>query len=704
MPPKKGSQPGANKPKAGKKAGPANTSNEDTDQDQRLQAIVLSDVYQNRFRPLTLEKPRCLLPLAGTPLIEYTFEFLALAGVSDVYVVCCSHADQIQEYIANSRWSLPSSPFRIETILSPESMSVGDAMRDLDAKGLITSDFLLVSGDIVCNVPFDQVLAEHRKRRQADKNAIMTMVLREASPLHRTRARAESAIFVLDEATSQCVHYEEIKTRKQMKGISLDPEIFKSHADLAVRNDFIDCHIDICSADVPALFTENFDYNHIRKDFVHGILTSDLLGKTIFAHVITDNYAARVRSLQTYDAVSKDIVARWTYPITPDGNLMPDQTYQYQRGHVYKEDGVVLARSCTIGNCTMIGAGTVVDDGTTVETSVVGRRCRIGKNVRISGSYIWDDAVIEDNAVIESAIVANGAVVANAAVLEPGAVVSYGVHVGAGVRVEGNMRLTKFDDPDEDVDTADDAAAVGPDGRGYVYEISEVEDNEDYEEIVNSSGLVYNMNALAMSDTSFSSTASEAPRSRPRRRRYSTASNNTQASEDSDEDNFLREAQASVERAIQDNHDIDIAILELTTLRMAKNVSFHDVRQATIAALVGRISHLINSNTLKAGAAVQTVMKRWGKMFERQVFDNDDQIDLLLLIQRDCTRRMQGSAILLHTINCLYDLDILEEHNILFWWHKDPRRKEDADMVKVGELVPRWLEWLQNAEEESESE
>lgn len=66
-------------------------------------------------------------------------------------------------------------------------MSVGDAMRDLDAKGLITSDFLLVSGDIVCNVPFDEVLTAHRNRRQKDKNAIMTMVLREASPLHRTR-------------------------------------------------------------------------------------------------------------------------------------------------------------------------------------------------------------------------------------------------------------------------------------------------------------------------------------------------------------------------------------------------------------------------------------------------------------------------------------------------------------------------------------
>ncbi|KAK9320508.1 nucleotide-diphospho-sugar transferase [Lipomyces orientalis] len=700
MGPKKGGQAGGNKAKVGKQGPQQNTVHEVTDQDERLQAIVLSDSYQTRFQPLTLETPRCLLPLCNTPLLEYTFEFLALAGVSEVIVVCCAHADQIQEYIANSRWSNPSSPFTIETVLSPESVSVGDAMRDLDAKGLITSDFLLVSGDIVCNVPFDKVLAKHRQRRAKDKNAIMTMVLREASPLHRTRARAESAIFILDEQTNQCVHYEDIKTRKHQ--ITVDPEIFNKHTDLAIRNDFIDCHIDICSPDVPALFTENFDYNHIRKDFVHGILTSDLLGKTIFAHIVTDNYAARVRSLQTYDAVSKDVISRWTYPITPDSNLLADQTFQYQRGHIYKEDDIVLARSCRINSCTVIGAGTVVHDGTVITGSVIGRRCKIGKNVSIQSAYIWDDVTIEDNAIIESAIIAKGAIIGASSHIAPGAIVSYNVKIGKNITVDGNKRLTKYPvDEERNINTQ----AVGEDGDGYVYEDdSEAEEDDDYEEIVNSSGLVYNMASLNSSDTSFSTASTDQAHRKSRRRRFSTASSNTIASEESDEDSFVREAQASVERAIAENHDLDIAALELSTLRMAKNAQFHEVRAATIAALIGRISHLINSNTLKARAAVESVLNRWGPLFRRQVFDLADQIDFLLLIQRDCTRRMQGSSILLHAINCLYDQDILEEEAILKWWYKEPQRTEDADMVKVGELVPRWLEWLTTAEEESDSE
>jgi translation initiation factor eIF-2B subunit epsilon len=44
-------------------------------------------------------RAKCLLPLANTPLIEYTFEFLANAGVEDVFLYCGAHTEQVEEYI-----------------------------------------------------------------------------------------------------------------------------------------------------------------------------------------------------------------------------------------------------------------------------------------------------------------------------------------------------------------------------------------------------------------------------------------------------------------------------------------------------------------------------------------------------------------------------------------------------------------------------
>ncbi|RQM08335.1 hypothetical protein DH86_00003832, partial [Scytalidium sp. 3C] len=55
----------------GKKATPAGKKAED-EREESFQAVILADSFETRFNPFTLEKPRCLLPLANTPLIEYT--------------------------------------------------------------------------------------------------------------------------------------------------------------------------------------------------------------------------------------------------------------------------------------------------------------------------------------------------------------------------------------------------------------------------------------------------------------------------------------------------------------------------------------------------------------------------------------------------------------------------------------------------------
>jgi translation initiation factor eIF-2B subunit epsilon len=37
-----------------------------------------------------------------------------------------------------------------------------------------------------------------------------------------------------------------------------------------------DCYIDICSPEVLSLFTDNFDYQHLRRHFVKGLLVDDV--------------------------------------------------------------------------------------------------------------------------------------------------------------------------------------------------------------------------------------------------------------------------------------------------------------------------------------------------------------------------------------------------------------------------------------------
>ena len=72
-------------------------------------------------------------------------------------------------------------------VTAKETFSPGDAMRDIYTHQIITSDFVLVTGDLVSNVRIDEVVRVHKERRRTNKDAIMTMVVKESGATRRTR-------------------------------------------------------------------------------------------------------------------------------------------------------------------------------------------------------------------------------------------------------------------------------------------------------------------------------------------------------------------------------------------------------------------------------------------------------------------------------------------------------------------------------------
>lgn len=65
-------------------------------------------------------------------------------------------------FYRKSKWCRPTSPNMVHIITSDLYRSLGDVLRDVDAKSLVRSDFLLVYGDVVSNIDVSQALQEHR--------------------------------------------------------------------------------------------------------------------------------------------------------------------------------------------------------------------------------------------------------------------------------------------------------------------------------------------------------------------------------------------------------------------------------------------------------------------------------------------------------------------------------------------------------------
>lgn len=709
------------KGKSGGKSTQNGFSKDEMAQDDRLQAIVLTDSFETRFMPLTSVIPKCLLPLANVPLIEYTLEFLATANAREVLLVCSSHATQISDYIEQSKWNLPWSPFKVATVMSPEARSVGDAMRDLDNRGVITGDFILISGDVITNVEFGKMYEFHKKMRAKDKDHILTMCLSKASQFHRTRT-FEPAAFILDKADDRCLYYHEIPTAfsRENTALEIDPELLENVEEFAIRNDLIDCRIDICSPLVPAIFQENFDYQMLRSDFVKGVLSSDLLSKHAYAY-ITDEHAARVESWQTYDSISQDFIGRWCFPLTLDANIMPDQTYSYESGHIYKEKDVVLGQSCKIGKCTAIGSRTRIGEGTTIENSVIGRNCQIGENIRIQNSYIWDNTVIGNNSTIEHCIIAKGAVLGKNVILDDGCIIGFDVRIDdnmevpRGSRISGapvrSMHPQDFGMSDEELSSSDQedekitgslaVNLVGPQGVGYIYESDLSDMDEEALDIDKAANDLSNrLEEACLSDNSISSAAAKSRKKRTMSANSAYTDREENASDSEEEENFQVEGIATVKRAIENNHDLDTALLELNTLRMSMNVTYHEVRDATVIALFRRVHHFISTQTLGPKEAVVKVFSQWGLLFRRQAFDPEEYIDLMdILMMRAAQEGFEKPDLALFSaLTTLYDNDILEEDIIYKWWDAV---SQDPAYDEVKRLTAKWIEWLKDADEES---
>jgi hypothetical protein len=135
---------------------------------------------------------------------------------------------------------------------------------------------------------------------------------------------------------------------------------------------------------------------------------------------------------------------------------------------------------------------------------------------------------------------------------------------------------------------------------------------------------------------------------------------------------------------------------------MATNVSFHEVREAIVAALMTvRITQPVKA---------KSTFERWGELLGRFIEDDEAQLDTMFIIQRFFVKQVrEGNAKkedFVWGLQKLYDVDILSEESILKWF-KDKRalgvgEKWVEDTATMRNAAQKFITWLQEAEEESD--
>lgn len=731
---------GAQKKRAAAAAAAARVSEDPDDlARQPLQAILLADSFTTKFRPITLERPKVLLPLVNVPMINYTLAWLEAAGVAEVFVFCCAHSKQVIDYLENSEWfSQPN--FTVKTIESHNIISAGDALRLIYEQNVIHGDFVLISGDTVSNMSLTQALQEHKERKKKDNNAVMTMIIKKSKPspiTRQSRLGTDELFMAIDPNTKQLLYYED-KADHSKGTICLDKMLLAENPSISLHNDKQDCYIDICSPEVLSLFTDNFDYQHLRRHFVKGLLLDDIMGYKIFTHEIHSSYAARIDNYRSYDIVSKDIIQRWTYPYVPDVKFCGNRATKLERRGMYRALEIEQSRSAQVGSFTVIGYGTKIGSNSKISDSVIGEGCTIGSNVLIEGSYIWDNVIIEDGCELRHVIVCDGVIMKAGAVLKPGVVLSFKVVIGERFVVPAYSKVSLLQQPtvhdsDEELEYADNSSGtvefssiqgtadqsngemtsesseahkpkLGTGGVGYIWSICEGGQEEEWrhsvapipeDKLTELSEAMDDDQELVTQDRTALSTSGE----------LISDSNASEGddNEDSKDDSvyFEKEVEATFLRAVEENVKVDHVILEVNSLRLSYNMTSADCAGAVFYSMMKLAVKTPHSSASELQQNTANIITTWQKLLKSYLLEIDEEIEIILKFEEMCLESAKEfSPLFARILHILYDKDILQEDAILRWAdEKEGADESDKVFVRQSE---KFIQWLREASEEED--
>ncbi|KAI8094150.1 nucleotide-diphospho-sugar transferase [Thamnidium elegans] len=312
-----------------------------------------------RFRPLSLNSPKPLFPVAGRPIISHHLDALSkVKGLKEVLIIGLFEDKVFAPYIDNAAIEFPNLNIRY----LHEYQALGTAggiyhFRDEILRGQ-TKQFFVMHIDIACSFPLNEMASAHMKHR-----SICTMLGTKVNPKDATKY----GCLVADPETNQVLHYVEKPDTFISDLISCGVFLFDTAVFAEMKKaldkkesqnqtDFMSSSNDELrlEQDILRPLTENNNLHvHITKQFWRQIKTA---GSSISANALY----LEAEALEGSDRLAKN---------TPGGPEIIGAVYIHPSAHV---DPTAKKASCVLH-------------------SIIGWNSRIGSWARVEGCPVYEE-------------------------------------------------------------------------------------------------------------------------------------------------------------------------------------------------------------------------------------------------------------------------------------------------------------------------
>lgn len=325
-----------------------------------MESILLVGGKGTRLRPLTINTPKPMLPVAGVPFTEHQIAIAREAGVTRISLGTSYRAEVFSDYFGDGSQFGVELDYRVED----EPLGTGGAIRNAaDALSCGPDDPVVVfNGDVLTGLDIRSLVAAWR---EADADVA----------LYLTRVKDPRAFGLVPTVGDRVTAFlekpqtpEEIVTDQ----INAGCYVFRRRV------------IDEIPADRPV---------SVERETFPGLLEA---GRTVVGWV-DPGYWLDLGTPLAFARGSADIVLGKVHSPALAG----------QPGESLIGDGATVRGQCSAG--TSVGRDAAIGAGSQVSGSVVFDDARIGQDCVIEDSIIGAGAVIEDGCTLHSAVIADGA-------------------------------------------------------------------------------------------------------------------------------------------------------------------------------------------------------------------------------------------------------------------------------------------------------
>ncbi|XVE59871.1 hypothetical protein DITRI_Ditri05aG0082000 [Diplodiscus trichospermus] len=420
-----------------------------------FQVVVLAGGNSKNLTPLvSKEVPKPLLPIANRPVLYYVLHQLEQSNLKDLIVVV--EGEDAALLVGSWIFGTFVDRLHVEIAAVPEDIGTAGAIRAI-SHHLTAKDILVVSGDLVSDVPPGAVAATHRRH-----DAVVTAMLcsvpvsgpsESGSSGGKDKAKKPGRynIIGLDPSKQFLLH---IATGAELeKDTRLHKRILRAVGQMEIRSDLMDAHMYAFKRAVLLEVLDHKDtFQSLKQDVLPYLVRTQLKSEALLNGIsqAEENGNGKVSSQNNQLLVSR-ILANASTPsfhalcsMDPDGSAPSWKTHKCcayiasssnycvrlnsiqafmdinrdvtgEADHLLSDtssdrNNIIgpspkLGTKTTVGPHCMLGEGSEMGDKCQVKRSVIGRHCRIGSHVKVVNSVVMNHVTIGDGCMIQGSVI-----------------------------------------------------------------------------------------------------------------------------------------------------------------------------------------------------------------------------------------------------------------------------------------------------------